>query len=254
MQSSETTDELEMQSKFQAGENSPMHSNQNTVSNNQFTFKDMRLKIGDQLQIKLSPQTTGIRYSVDNEYCVTNLIGYYQDRSLLVSIPHSAHTAECSMMENDKLAIYFFSGQTLFKFISYIDKIISLPYRYMHLSFPSQISGQTIRKSRRINVCLEATANNSDTPTIITDISTAGAKIETSSDIGQPGDLIDLTFTINLYEKETQLTVKAIIRSFNITHANEHPLCFGVEFTELHHEQIQMLRDLVYQQIIDGFK
>ncbi|SFK19021.1 PilZ domain-containing protein [Nitrosomonas aestuarii] len=253
MQSSEITEELEMQSKFQGGENSPMHNKQNAASNNQFTFEDMRLKIGDQLQIKLFPQTMGIRHSANSEYYMANLIGYYQDRSILVSIPHTTHIAECAMLENDKLAIYFFSGRTLFKFISYIDKIISLPYRYMHLSFPSQISGQTIRKSRRIDVCIEATANNSDTPIIITDISTAGAKIETSSDIGQPGDLIDLSFTINLYEKETRLQVKAIIRSFNITHTNEQPLCFGVEFTELQQEQIQMLRDLVYQQIIDGF-
>ncbi|MDR4514906.1 flagellar brake protein [Nitrosomonas sp.] len=193
MQSIETKDELELDSDLNKSETRSLTSNlQAEKREKQFTFEDLKLKVGDQLQIRLSMQEKGACRPENGRYYLTNLIGYFQGRSLLSSIPQSTQLAGCPLVENDKLDVFFFNGKTLFKFSSFVDKIISLPFKYMHLSFPDQISGQIIRKSKRTSVCINAIIKNPKILVKISDISMTGAKIQSSSDIGKLSDSIEI--------------------------------------------------------------
>ena len=234
-------------SKVQNVENLSNHNGNNTVLDTQLTFGDMQLKVNDKLQIQLV--SFGNR---NRKICLVKLIGYIQNHVLMVSEPSSSQITGHPLLEGDELAIFYFNGQTLFKFTSYVEKIITIPIKYIHLSYPKHITGKKIRKTKRIETCIEASINDSSKLSIITNISMTGAEIATSYDIGPLGSVIDLFLMINLQEKETKLQLKAIVKSFNITHTNlQNPLIYGVEFTSLQHNQSLILNNFINQRLID---
>jgi len=248
MQAPEETKMPKSKSESHCEENNPDPNKQDTAQSNEFTFNDMALKIGDKLHIKLSSAAGENNSRKTGEYFMANLIGYYPNRSLIVTDSNSSQITGSPFAEGDKLELFFFGGKTLFKFVAYVEKMISVPFRYLHLSFPNKITGQNIRNSKRINVRIEATVNSSNPePVIISDISSTGAKIKANNKIGNPGDLTDLSI-----EKEVTLKIKANIRTFESGNSKNYPFSYGIEFTELQQDQTQALSDLIYHQVMNN--
>ena len=116
---------------------------QNESNNNKFGFDDMQLKVGHKLQLKLASQLkrpVEIKY---NSY-VSTLIGYVQDNSLIVAMPASDLLVGEPFIEGDQVQVSLFSGNSVFNFMVFVDKIIKVPFKYLHLSFPKEIHGQNI--------------------------------------------------------------------------------------------------------------
>ena len=214
-------------------------------------FEDMQLKVGHKLQLRLLALSKGSGESNNNFYVAT-LMGYVQDSTLIVSMPTSGQFTREPFVEGDQIQIRLFSGQCVFSFTVLVDKIIKLPFKYLHLSFPKNIFEQTIRKSRRIKYDIQASAGSEATPLTITDLSTTGAKLSANTNVGAMGTMITLSFTIKILDKEIPLSLKSINRSVKqVSENNQETLCFGVEFTELNSEQIFALRNLIYQEIVE---
>ncbi|SEQ99510.1 PilZ domain-containing protein [Nitrosomonas sp. Nm51] len=248
----ETINDVEKPSITSKDSNSPAHNELTATDDSIFSFKDLQLKVNDKLQIQLASVAKKSYNPTGIAYYSTRLIGYYQNYGLMVSEPRSAKINEYPLFESDELFIFYFNGQTLFKFASYVEKIITLPFKYLHLSFPKHISGKQIRKSKRIGVNIEVTVNNNPSPAIITDISTTGAKIETNQEIGSFNAAVDLAFEISLHGYSTKLQLKGNVQSFNISHENaQNPLCYGIKFTSLQHNQKLLLQNLIYQKLIN---
>ena len=170
-------------------------------------FEDMRLKVGHKLQIKLSVLSKGSGESNNNAYAAT-LIGYVQDSTLIITMPTSNQLTGEPFLEGDQIQVRLFSGQCVFSFTVFVDKIIKLPFRYLHLSFPKDIWSQTIRKSRRIKCNIQASVADQSIPFTITDLSITGAEISANASLGEVGTRIALSFTIKILDEEISLSIK----------------------------------------------
>ena len=218
----------------------------------EFNFDDMQLKVGDRLQLQLH---SGAKSScrLNNDTCMVTVIGYVPDHSLIVSMPKTDQLIGQPFLEGDQILVRLFSGRCAFSFTVFVDKLVKLPFKYIHLSFPKHILGQTIRKSRRVRTAIEAeaTVNSGSIPLIITNLSAAGAEISTHTELGGIGTLIELSVKVKIHEKEISLRLQSIIRSFKAINKQD-ALRYGVEFTSLQAEQIFSLRSFIYQELVEN--
>ena len=218
----------------------------------EFNFDDMQLKVGDRLQLQLhSSAKSSCR--LNNDTCMVTVIGYVPDHSLIVSMPKTDQLIGQPFLEGDQILVRLFSGRCAFSFTVFVDKLVKLSFKYLHLSFPKHILGQTIRKSRRVRTAIEAeaTVNSGSIPLIITNLSAAGAEISTHTELGGIGTLIEIFVKVKIHEKEISLQLQSIIRSFKAINKQEC-IRYGVEFTGLQAEQIFSLRSFIYQELVEN--
>ena len=224
-------------------------SKDNKIS--EFGFDDMQLKVGDKLQLRLHSSAKGLCCSNNGGYCMATVIGYFTNHSLIVSMPKTDQLLGQPLLEGDEILVRLFSRQYAFSFTVFVDKLIKLPFKYVHLSFPRHVLGQTIRKSQRIKVAIEAetTINSKLIPLIITNLSADGAEISAHTELGGIGTLIELSVKVKIHGKEAPLLLQSVVRSFK---AKQSTLIYGVEFTELQAEQIFLLRSFICQELVEN--
>lgn len=210
----------------------------------------MQLKVGDKLLLNIRSNLYITCCSNNGNSCMVTLIGYVQNKSLLVTMPKTEQHEAIPLVPGDQFLVRLFSGQCGFSFTAFVDSIVKKPFNYMHLSFPTKILGQTIRKSRRIRTQIPATVNEISTPLIITNLSITGAEIRTKIDLGKPGAVLNLSFQIEFEEKKVLFQLQSIIRSFRVGQENDKTLSYGIEFIELQPEQTFALRSFIHQELV----
>ncbi|MDO9470045.1 MAG: flagellar brake protein [Nitrosomonas sp.] len=220
-------------------------------SGDKFRFDDMHLKVGHKLQLKLSSRSKG---PVEIKYTsyVTSLIGYVQDSTVITAMPATDQLIGEPFVEGDQVQVSLFSGNSVFNFIVFVDKVIKVPFKYLHLSFPKEIQGQNIRKSRRIRCSLQGSVVEKSIPLSILDLSVCGAGVSSGLPLGPLGTIITLAFTITILDKEIPVTVKSAIRSAKPINKNGHKtISTGVEFIDIKSEHMHTIRHLIYQEIVE---
>jgi c-di-GMP-binding flagellar brake protein YcgR len=221
-----------------------------------FEFDDIRLKVGDKLQIKANTtHKKTFSGSSTSDYYTAHVIGYVPEKTLIIYLPETNRTASNPFLEGEQILVRFFNGQCIFSFNVFVEHVAKLPFKHIHLSFPKHISGQTIRKSIRIksNIETKIALNNQSYAGKITNLSTTGAEITIRADLGEIGNVIDIAFDINLEDKIVSLSPRAIIRSSFQFDKNEiGVLLYGIEFTRLTPDQSLALRSYIYKEMIDN--
>ncbi len=229
----------------------PENDTSTTKKLNEFTFQDMHLNVGNKLQLKLP--TNIVNSAERSEFCTAELMGYVNNLSVMIRSPQLAKQMDLSLVEGDKVTVRLFSGQLAFSFSSYIDKIIKVPFNYIHLSFPTKISGQIIRKSRRIKTKIVATIADNPTPATISNLSMTGAEIRASASIGQIDETISLSFAVEIHDVKKTMSLQATIKSTKPTvNETDNALAFGIEFMALETEQSHLLQSLIYQELVEN--
>ncbi|WP_292915211.1 flagellar brake protein [Nitrosomonas sp.] len=107
---------------------------------------------------------------------------------MIVSMPASDQLIGEPFIEGDQIHVRLITGQYAYKFTVFVDKIIKVPFKYLYLSFPKDIQGQSIRKSRRIKCNLQATVAEKAIPITISDLSICGAGITSHLPLGTHWD------------------------------------------------------------------
>jgi len=132
-----------------------------------------------------------------------------------------------------------FSGELASAFSCRALRLCSHPYPYLHLSYPDNPEQVVIRNSRRVSVLLAATAqrdrggDNWSVPVaaILSDISTAGAMLETSEPLGAVGTKLRITINVPIEDMDEQkLVLEASIRSSQEDQADGGRCRAGVQF------------------------
>ena len=209
-----------------------------------FLFQDMRLAVGDKLQ--LSPPST-----VSGNRSVVPLIGYVEGVTLIVGAPPAGQWRP-PLIEGDQVAVRVFSGQNAFGFTAYVNKIIKLPFDYLHLSFPKNIVGKIIRNSRRIKTHIAAVVTGNPVAAVISNLSATGAEVRAGASLGETGTTIALSFTLNIYGTDTPLALQAVIRSAKPdAQEAEGAWRLGIEFSELKPNDVATLHSLIYQELVE---
>ncbi|PXX10893.1 PilZ domain-containing protein [Nitrosomonas ureae] len=217
-------------------------------SSEKINFEDMHLRVGQKMYLALSNTNSG---KPSSPYAAS-MIGYVQNSTLMVTMPLSNQLIGEPFVEGDQVYVRLVNGQIAYKFSVYIDKVIKIPFKYLHLSFPKNIQGQSVRKSRRIKCNYQATiAENSISANII-DLSIYGAGISSTLPLGTLNSIVTLSFTILVHDREIPIFIKAIIKSTKQSYKNDQKLIFsGVEFTEIKPDQEFTLSHLIYQEIVE---
>jgi hypothetical protein len=211
----------------------------------QAAFDDMGLRVGDRMQLAPPPKLEG-------DPCMVRLIGYVRDVSLLVTAPPPG-CWRAPVIEGDNVVMRVFSGRSAFGFVCQVDKVVRLPFEYLHLSFPRLIAGRVIRRSRRIKADIPVKIDGGACAAgNILNVSSTGAEVSTDAAPGDSGATIGLTFTLNVHGVETPLALKAAIRSVRESAGESGPTwrC-GVEFQDVPMEAAAALKSLIYQELIE---
>lgn len=192
----------------------------------------MRLKIGTQMRIeRLSITQCGRQ--------VVQLIGYVDKRCLFVTAPADLENPSNTIpyLEGDHVTLRVFSGQNAFGFASRVERVLTSPFHYLHLSFPVQIVAKKVRAAPRVRTRITASltaAENAPVDVLLTNLSRAGAELTTTVPVGKPGDAMQLAFTLNLDEGPMPLSVNAAIRSCaKRTRSDATEYSYGVQFLDL---------------------
>lgn len=219
-----------------------------------FPFDAMRLKVGDHLQVQPPAQ-------ISKERFIVKLVGYVKNVSLLVTAPFDKGL-RLALLGNENLVVRVFTSQNAFGFSSKIIKVCKLPFDYLHLSFPAEVQGTVIRKAPRVRTrIIAAVASSSqgdsaeNTSGIIANISASGALLDAHRSLGGKGDIIYLSFRVNLHNIDAYLTTKAIICAIFADEPVEGKsatlIHHGIEFQDLQPNDSVILQSLIYQHMVE---
>lgn len=219
-----------------------------------FSFMDMRVRVGDRIQLQ-PPITVG------PERYIVRLIGYLENVSMLVTAPLS-NGLRVQIREGDKIVARVFTSQKAFAFDCKVERVCKIPYDYLHLSFPQVVQGAIIRKSPRIKTRIIASIAKQDAADskerlsgVIVNISADGALLKARDPIYEKSQLITLSFRVNLHNVDAYLTTKAIIRNIFSEDGKDkdEPLKYhhGIQFLDLQPNDSVILQSLIYQQMIE---
>lgn len=226
-----------------------------------FAFSDMRLRIGDRLQ--LQPPA-----SVTSERVMVRLIGYVENVSLLTTSP-VLNGLRLSLLENDRVVVRVFANQNAFGFDTHVIRVNKLPYEYLHLDFPTQVQGALIRKSPRIRTKLithitqpdakgEYQLGNPDyrQAGLIINLSADGAQMQAKQVLAPKGGLLKVSFRVNLHDVDAVITVGAIVRSI-VEHdpltndVKVNTVMHGLQFVDVPPNDHLILQSMIYQTMIE---
>jgi c-di-GMP-binding flagellar brake protein YcgR len=193
-----------------------------------FSLDQTKLKIGDSIRLQFQTGTEKLR-------CLVTLIGYVAGQSVIVSMP-VIDGRLMPMREGQNLNARFFSGKNAYAFSAVVRKTASVPYPYLHLSYPPEIRGLVVRSSPRAQAridCHASTEDGSSYRCVSRDISTEGALIAGPERLGKVGEKLLLKLPVKIDEDEHVLHLNCRIRSVSISHASagESPeILFGLAF------------------------
>lgn len=245
---------------FFAAEEVSLDQPENKETRQSYTFDDMKLKVGDRLNIELPVEYDfRIKRQPPNERFLVKVIGFLKGVSLLVTAPN---IADAQIMAGKKIIIRSFSGQNAFGFSCTIERICKEPFKYLHLTFPDIIEGIVVRKAPRVKTRIIASVQDGKSgaeaqiSALISDISANGASLDAKQPLGDKGDVLNMTFRVPLHNIDAQLSVKGAIRAMFSGDAADTSksslIRHGIEFQGMQPNDCVILQSMVYQQMIEN--
>ncbi len=221
-----------------------------------FTFNDMKLKAEDRLQLQPPEHLTSERFPV-------KVIGFLRGISLLVTTPVTTEGFRLQLLEGERVIMRSFLGQNAFGFECHITRRCKSPYEYLHLSFPDAIQGIAIRKAPRVKTRIIATVQknnpgnaNEPVSALISNISANGLALDAKQPLGSKGDIINLSFRVNLHKIDALLSIKglicAVLTGDAANASNPDLIRHGIEFRDLQPNDSVILQSMIYQNMIEN--
>lgn len=220
-----------------------------------YSFADMRLRVGDRLQIEPPAAVSAERH-------MCKVIGWLDNLSLLVTTP-MVNGLRVPLRDNDKVVARIFANQNAFAFDTDVMRAVKIPFDHLHLTFPTRIQGAVIRKSPRIKMRIISTVSplppDSNTPqesasrfsAIMLNVSADGALIQAKQPLAEKNGRIRLAFRVNLHDVDAMLTVTAVVRSLFAEEGKVGAICHGVQFLEMESNDRLILQSMIYQKMIE---
>jgi len=214
-------------------------------SDNLCAFEDIKLNIGDTLQLQSQGDVSQARYYV-------KLVGYLKGKSVIVTTP-TQDGKVLLMREGQGFVVRMFSGKSVYAFGTTVGKATSVPFPHLHLNYPTQVRGLVVRRGARARVnliCAVTGADGRGHGATLLDLSTGGAMLTAKTRIGVKDDHLTIKFRVVVGEVEEYLTVPALLRSVHAAPAaeGEAPLIsHGVQFGDMPNAEQIILSAFVYR-------
>jgi PilZ domain len=199
------------------------------------------LELGFGYELSLIPDLNNKQQAFD---CV--LAGCIPQECLMVTAPESGlfPRVECGLRVLVRIRLP--SGVALFP--TTILFISETPTLIVYLYYPRDIKFKRVRAAR-VAISLPVLVNNKNDENIfavgckVVDISTSGARIESTESIGNSGDVIEVKGKFLVGNIARMVAVKCVIRA-------ERPrLSYGVEFVEEDEDKLLVLLGFIFQSL-----
>ena len=174
-----------------------------------FQFRDMRLKVGDRVQIEPPSQLGAGRVSA-------KVVGWVEGQNLILTIPQTPAGRLC-LHAGEHVVVRAFTGRSAFAFSATVLRGTAKPVEFLQLSFPDRIDGVDVRSSPRFRLGLPASVRpaggSEPVSATIDNIGSTGALLVCGTALGAVGDSIEMAFDIVLHEVPVSLALCAEIRT-----------------------------------------
>lgn len=226
-----------------------------------FSFSDMRLRVGDRMQIQPPANVT-------TERVMVKVIGYVENVSLLTSSP-MINGLRVPLRDNDRLVVRVFANQNAFGFDTNVLRVNKLPFEYLHLEFPKKIQGAVIRKSPRIKTKLISNIVLPDergefpigNPAyrhagLVLNISADGAQMQAKQVLAPKNGTLQISFRVNLHDVDAVISVNAIVRNIVVhdplsNDVKANTVMHGLQFQDMSSNDRLILQSMIYQKMIE---
>lgn len=181
------------------------------------TVEDMEdilhLPVGANLQLQAVSTEATPRYQV-------KVIGYLPGGSLVVTTPTIKGKVQL-VREGQRFNVRMLCGSDVMGFVAKVLKTVGSPYPYIHLEYPKEVESIVVRNAQRVAANLEGTAYNilnddleeNQHQVMIPDLSSTGAKIISTEELGEVGDILRVTFVVQVAGEDESLTLLGKIRN-----------------------------------------
>lgn len=217
----------------------------------------LNLPIGTIVQLQLdSPEETP-RHAV-------RVIGYLPGGSLLVTTP-TLNGKAMLVRPGSTYKVRMLRGDSVVGFSVKVLHTAGKPYPYLHLQYPKSLDQIVVRNSARVAAQIDCTVRNTNLPDAqenfrqaqIVDLSESGAKIASSTPLGDTGDMLQVSFRLQVVGATELLNlvadIKNVIERPDIDDSNKRLTYLnGVQFRAVNRFQQVLLNAWVMGEVAEG--
>ncbi|TAJ55696.1 MAG: flagellar brake protein [Nevskiaceae bacterium] len=186
---------------------------------------ELDLAIGSALQLQ-SAVGGPTRYQV-------RLIGLCPGRSLLVTAPEQ-EGRPVAFMQDEPLVARTFVGTNAVGFKTSLLKYATQPYRYLHLTYPTEVQNVQVRGAPRLALRLPVRlfpTGGGELQGALGDLGSRGAMVEIEGEALRPGQTLRLCFVLDFPDLDAQtLELTAVIRNADHPEPGTTRRRYGLEF------------------------
>ena len=217
----------------------------------EIAFEEMHLQVGGRLQLITHRGMKPLQH-------FSSLIGWIKDEYLIVKVPQD-QGAPIALADGEKLTIRVFSGVNVCSFHASVERVFPRPVNYMHISFPSQIQGTSLRGAMRVKVDIPAQISGRQAPAsanvFLVNLSVTGALVESRRKLPMEEDVICLHFTLIAQPGNRQVIITTEGRVRNVQQVRSEReqadvYAYGIQFTELAPDHFALIQNLTYAAMI----
>lgn len=211
---------------------------------------ELALGVGGVLNLQLSHRHKGQRWNA-------RLIGFLEGESIVVTTPRNSG-APVPFYNDDEVTVRYLAGREIHGFSTWVRKVATQPYPYLHLAFPKAIERVTIRQEERVPMDLPVKYQSLKQRDVagdgrLLDLSAAGALLKGQEGLGDVGEELELRFDVSFAGSETHIEVGAIIRNIKPDegrNADDDARLYGLQFRDLSEQSRLFIKGFVYERII----
>lgn len=212
----------------------------------------LKLRVGDRLQIEIPTPQHDQRH-------FTSLVGYVNGLSVLVRTP-LAHGLSLPMRDEESLVVRGFSGLETFSFETRVERVCLDPFPYLHLAYPDTVKTIPIRHEVRVKTSIPVKVTTGQgqksVQATISNLSSGGILIDSTEELGQEHEEIDVSFHIAVQPNDYQANIetRATIQNSMILDNPQGGMLFryGLKLLNLHSSQAILLQNLIYQALLEN--
>jgi len=185
---------------------------------------------------------------------VVKLIGFAKNKSIIVTAP-TIEGRGAHVRDGQSFIVRAFPGKKAYAFVASAIKSVYSPYSYLHLSYPKQVRGTTIRQNSRavVKIIASVTVGNPEQTGAATlgDLSISGTSGIIKRQLGKKNDIGTIKFKVNAAGNDEYLSLKFILRSVSQTD-NPEEFRHGIEFIEVSPQAKLILSAFVHQTLAES--
>lgn len=213
----------------------------------------LNVQVGAILQLQATTPEQAPRHNV-------RVIGYLPGASLVVTTPTVKGNLQI-VREGQRFNVRMLRGNSVMGFVAQVLQTYLKPYPHLHLEYPRDVESIMVRNAQRVAASIFATARDASEPDSpeylheisLMDLSASGAKLGSAESIGEVGDTLHLSFSVDVAGQQETLSLLADIRNRfqrDGIAGNDGSNVYGVQFRSLNRFQQLLLHGWVLERLV----